>query len=331
MKLVAVVAGFALGMGASAACAQDNATQWDFESGNLTRSYGPGQLLFWDDSEGIPGSAEAATAFGTTSSFGISPIGGVDARVMQIPAYFGTQGLLCLHASPANGGGSYVNRFTMAFDIYVDSFTYFNGSGWLPLYNSSADNRNDADTYIQFGQGVGISGEYGGKLNPDTWNRVFLTYNLDDDGVPRLTKYINGSFVGWNILDEGVDGRWSLYAVNDPDQDVADQFFLFTEPEGLYTSQAYINSIYFVDAVIDGKTIEQIGGPDADGIIPAPEPTCACDFDGSGAVNSADFFAFLTAFFTEAPPADFNNDSVINSADFFDFLTCFFTLPDGCQ
>ncbi len=54
---------------------------------------------------------------------------------------------------------------------------------------------------------------------------------------------------------------------------------------------------------------------------------CPADFDGSGAVNSADFFAFLDAFVRDHISADFNRDSLINSQDFFDYLGAFFT---GC-
>jgi hypothetical protein len=54
---------------------------------------------------------------------------------------------------------------------------------------------------------------------------------------------------------------------------------------------------------------------------------CPADFDCSGAVNSQDFFNFLTAFFALDPGADFNHSGAIDSQDFFDFLTAFFA---GC-
>lgn len=53
---------------------------------------------------------------------------------------------------------------------------------------------------------------------------------------------------------------------------------------------------------------------------------CACDWNGSGAIDSQDLFDFLGDFFEGA--GDFDGDGVTNSGDFFEFLPCFF---DGCH
>ena len=67
------------------------------------------------------------------------------------------------------------------------------------------------------------------------------------------------------------------------------------------------------------------GGPGAFSV-----QVCPCDFDASGMINSADFFAFITSFLNLENDGDFNADGHIDSSDFFDFLSCFFGPPPAC-
>lgn len=64
---------------------------------------------------------------------------------------------------------------------------------------------------------------------------------------------------------------------------------------------------------------------DEDGTIDAADLAlfdltyCVADIDKSGAVNSSDFYAFLTLFFANDPEADYNEDGFVNSQDLYDF------------
>jgi hypothetical protein len=70
------------------------------------------------------------------------------------------------------------------------------------------------------------------------------------------------------------------------------------------------------------------------GLEPCAGNACPCNFNHDAALNSQDFFDFLSCFFGGACPAgedaDYNNDTVVNSQDFFDFLVCFFAPPKAC-
>ena len=62
---------------------------------------------------------------------------------------------------------------------------------------------------------------------------------------------------------------------------------------------------------------------------PPPPPVDLADIDGDGLVTIADYFLFLSLFFSSDPRADINLDGIVSIEDFFRFLNCFFA-PGTC-
>ena len=101
--------------------------QWDFNSGTLAATVGT-DLAYRGDTAG-------STLFSTVT------IGGLSAKVMQFPAISPTQGYVMTHGIAPNGGGSYVNQYTLIMDIM---FPAASTGTWRSLLQTSTANSNDA-------------------------------------------------------------------------------------------------------------------------------------------------------------------------------------------
>ncbi len=214
--------------------------QWDFNSSNLTATVGTDLADF-----GI-----------TPTTFTTATIGGSNAIVMNFPAADATQGYSMTHGIAPNGGGSFVNQFTLIMDI---NYPAASSGVFRGLWQTSAANANDADLFVNGANGIGIEGAYGGAVLPDTWHRVAFVFDL---ALPsnRLKKYIDGALVGTQNLGAGVDGRYAL----DPTA------LLFTDEDG-ETAAGFVNSIQIHDVSLTDTDIFALGGATAAG-IPASIP-----------------------------------------------------------
>jgi hypothetical protein len=119
------------------------------------------------------------------------------------------------HGIAPNGGGAYVNEFTLQFDFKVPEI-----GKWYSFFQTNSGNSNDADCFINTDGkiGVGVTGYAGYKVLPAEWYRLIISVKNGE----FFRYYLDGQ-----LLLEGdkqdIDGRFGLdpvlllFADNDGD------------------------------------------------------------------------------------------------------------------
>ncbi len=288
------------------------AGQWDFERGDLSATIGK-DLQYLDPAFDGPAASGSAiseiTAFGTTADFGVDPIGGQVAKVMQVPGDLDARvGYAMTHGISPNGGGTKVNQYTLIMDVLIDD----QGPGAASLWRVAPTGAADGDLFWQgnnFGQGGnGYKGK--GTFTPKKWHRVVAAYD-EAATPPVVTKYVDGIKQDDWTANQGLDATrramgpvaW-LFADGTPSD----------ERRKFWVKSVQIRSSKLTDA-----EIVALGGPSASGIPVATPFTSVAGqwdfvggdlsatigkpleyldptFDGPGAVNST--ISAITAFDT---------------------------------
>jgi autotransporter-associated beta strand protein/YVTN family beta-propeller protein len=225
--------------------------QWDFDRGDLRATVGA-DMEFTGDTEAV-------------TTFPIMSIAGQPARVMGFAANSSTQGFYVRHGAQPNGGGHFVNQYTLIMDVM---FPAQSTGHWRALFQSDPFNHpgNDAeflvgdDSSVPSPGGIGAGSQFDGQLVGDTWYRIAFAVDLTAPPGQQLSKYINGVNVGSQSLDGGVDGRYAL----------GPTILLFTSgsTNGAYTQAGLVNSIQFINGWMSAQAIAALGGPTADGLPP---------------------------------------------------------------
>src|SRR5262249_47214306 len=151
---------------------------------------------------------------------------------------------LIRHGAQPNGGGHFVNLYTLILDIM---FPAGSSGHSRALFQSDPFNHpgNDAEFYVgdlsssPDPNGLGAEGQFHGSLAPDTWYRIAFSVDLSAPPGQQLSKYINGIKVGSQSLSGGVDGRYAL----------GPTALLFTSgvDSPIATQPGFVNSIQFVN------------------------------------------------------------------------------------
>lgn len=274
MRLRPLLAAAAVVLSAPAVPAQ---TIWQFD-GNITAQTGAGTLVYYQGA-----TTSSVVSFGTASSFGLPVLPGGNAQVLSIPAFTPQQGLLQRPGTGPNGGGQYVNLYTMGFDVLIP-----NADAWFAFYNTADVNQDNADFFRRpssLGGGIGITdtpgnttgvtGGYDGTIAANTWYRIMFSMDLTTAGAGTLKKYINGTLVGTQTGFGGRDGNYSLYSSNEANPLFGTLLFTDGPPtEIAQTTPGFINSVLYSSSVLSDAQILAYGGPTAGGFpTPVPEPS----------------------------------------------------------
>jgi hypothetical protein len=244
---------------ASGALALAATYEWGF-SGDLNAVLGNG-LLEYADSQ-----SQALTTFSATDGSTVPNINGQQATFLRVPAFAAlANGLnLTLNSTAPNGGGAYVNQYSLVFDLLSPG-----SINWTPLFNTDPANANDADCYIAPDGSIGIGAlgySSAGRITPNTWYRVAVVADL---GAGNVSYYVNGNSVLNRTGSPLLDGRFALYS----NQDLGPDLRLFNEGDtsGQYTHELLVSSLLVSDTALSASQVAAFGGPAAGGVL-VPEP-----------------------------------------------------------
>ena len=238
-----------------------NVYEWNFANGDLTPALGDGVLSYADGAV-----TSNLTTFGTSDGTTAPHIAGYPTHYMRVPAFSNSANgyHVTLNGSTPNGGGAYINQFTIVFDLLIPA-----PLGWTPLFNTNPQNANDADFFVDANGRVGIGAigySTNGAITSNAWHRVAFAADLATNSA---TYYVDGRpvFTGAASLD----GRHSLYSSIDAGPDL----LLFNEgdPAGVFTHTLYLSSFAFIDRALTATEIQALGTPNDLGIFIRTLPT----------------------------------------------------------
>jgi len=210
---------------------------WEFENpGNLTSATIGSDLA-------LTGTDAAVAGSGTPSDMGASQLGVGD-------YYTATHGIA------PNGGGSYVNEYTILWDVMYPTAT---AGSWKTLWQTSTANANDGDLFIRPSGPQGALGTFDtgyttNTTSPDTWYRVVVS--VDNGSFFRI--YVDGNeWLDGNV--QPVDGRFSL-----------DPVFHALADENGDDALMSLSNLAVWDTALDANAIGALGG--AGRALAVPEP-----------------------------------------------------------
>jgi len=220
--------------------AVDIDTTWDF-NGNLTATSGSATMSYRGDM-----GTNNVDFFASEQDLGLAMPFGDNSGVMRFQPTTPNQGLTV----KLNNGGAMVSDYTMVWDVFRPGPSW---DSWMPLYQTDVNNNDDADFFINPSDGIGISSQYAGTVTNArsniSWDRIAVTRSVDG----TMRKYLDGTLVGTQI--DATGSRW----------DISGGSFNILADNNNESSMGFISSFRFVDSVMSGSEISDLGAVHAGG------------------------------------------------------------------
>lgn len=206
------------------------------------------------------GNAEVRTGADPTSAgsptYVADTVGSTSKQVLSLTA---DSLVRVLHGIGANGGGFYVNQYTILMDVKFNQTT----EPWSSLYNTNADNANDGDAWVQWGVGIGTAGTYGGTVPNNAWTRIVFSIDL---AASQAKFYIDGNLASSPAGIGGIDGGRSMYSWDDGDSD-SDAVDMLADNDG-EDVPSRLSQLAFYDHVLSDAEVAGLGRVGS--VVPEP-------------------------------------------------------------
>ncbi len=182
-------------------------------------------------------------------------------------------GFTATHGVAANGGGTYVNEFSIVTDIFSPAGSR---SSWRTILQTNAANSNDGDYFIRNDTdrlGTGSMTYSTTAIDEAKWTRLVITFDLNTPATSTVIKtYLDGILVYTHTGTSGelaLDNRYSLYPSNDPTNPIV---HFFRDNDGDNASMN-VGTLAIYDGILSDSDVAALGGAGA--VIPIPEPATA--------------------------------------------------------
>lgn len=191
--------GLLLPFASQTACGATLKGYWEFDN---PAAIGQGKPVPGGASPTLVVEGTAPTYSATKADDGATSLSGVITTVTGA-----ANRLRLTHGIAPNGSTpSYVNNFTLMFDVFTPSATR---SSWRCFYQTNSSNTNDGEYFIRNSDdklGTSAMGYSSTALDETRWKRVVISVTLGTN----IKTYVNGTLVATHTSDVAINGHNSL-------------------------------------------------------------------------------------------------------------------------